>query len=518
MPDDDRAPIRQRRLRTPYIARLLVIDGPGRGRRYKVGDRATIGRSFGCEVLIEDDEVSRQHARLSRGPDGSFTLEDLGSSNGTSLNGEKIARARARIGDKIRLADKVVLMLASYDAGEDDLLERQRLETVGRLGAGLAHDFNNMQAVITAGLDFVMRMPSDTTIGAERVRDVLTDIMKASSRASDLARNLMNYAASEREGYTIVDVSRLCEEVLRFVQHTFERKLDVVSEIAPKLSVIGSGAELHQVVMNLAVNARDAMIGGGELRIRAELCESGSIANIELPPGLQHVIITVADSGVGMDDETQKRVFEPFFSTKPRERGYGLGLSLVRDIVAAHGGTIGFESALGKGTTFRVCLPPAPSSRQRRSASTPSARSTPNLPDGAVVLVVDDEEMVRKTIGRILQGAGCRIVYARDGLEALRIYAEQPRRPDLVLVDLDMPHAGGEETVGSLLELDADAKILIVSAQSGGDRERSARTMRAAGFVRKPFDALELVTSALAAMQALVLDEKTTLGKDPQRR
>jgi signal transduction histidine kinase/ActR/RegA family two-component response regulator len=502
-----------------YTARLLVVDGPGRGRRYKIGERATIGRSFGCEVLIEDDEVSRRHAVLTRSADGTFVIEDLGSSNGTALNGAPITRASVRMGDKIRLADKVVLMLASYDADEDVMLQRQRLETVGRLGAGLAHDFNNMQAVVTAGLDFVMRMPGATALNDERVRDALTDIMKASARASELARNLMNYAASDREGYTIVDVSRLCDEVLRFVQRTFERKVTVVSDIAPKLAVIGSSAELHQVLMNLAVNARDAMPNGGELRLRAELCESGAVVGMDVPPGLQHVLITVSDTGVGMDADTQRRIFEPFFTTKSRERGFGLGLSMVRDIAAAHGGTVGLESVPGKGTTFRVCLPPAPSARQRRSASTPSARATPALPDGALVLVVDDEEMVRKTIGRILEGAGCRIAFARDGLEALRTYAEQPRRPDLVVIDLDMPHTSPEEAVGSLLELDPDARILLMSANSAGEREGMARALRAVGFVRKPFDALELVTSVLAAMQAPSgLDEKTTLGREQGQR
>lgn len=493
-------------------ARLVVSEGPGRGRKYKIGASATVGRSVGCDVLIDDEEVSRRHAELTLTPEG-YRIRDLGSSNGTVVNGQAVSDALLAFGDRIRVAEKVALVLVEYDREEEEILQRQRLETVGRLGAGLAHDFNNMQAVITAGLDYVMQLGQDVTLGDDKVRDTLHDIMRASERASGLAKNLMSYAGSDREGYAITDVSLIAEEVLRFVQRTFERRILVTADITPNLFAIGNGAEIHQVLMNLAVNARDAMSDGGTLTVKVELAQSGAIANMELPPGLQHVLITVSDTGSGMDDETAARVFEPFFTTKKGSSGFGLGLAMAREVIDAHGGTVAVDSTMGKGTTFRLCLPAAPSAKKRRAVSLPGILTMPRLPDEALVLVVDDEEMVRKTIGRILRGAGCRLVFAHDGVEAVALYAKQPNRPDLVIVDLDMPHATGEETITTLLELDRDARVLIVSAHHGGDRERASRSLGAAGFVAKPFNATTLLTATLAAMQAPIgVDEKTTLG------
>lgn len=495
------------------FARLVVTDGPGRGRRYKLGATGIIGRSIGCDVLIDNEEISRRHARLEREGDG-YRIEDLGSSNGTFVNGERVQEAVVAFGDRIRLGDNIALVLTDYDHDEEEIRQRQRLETVGRLGAGLAHDFNNMLAVITAGLDYVLHLDQSSTLADEKLRDTLMDMMKASERASGLARNLMSYAAADPESYAIVDVSRVVEEVLRFVTRTFQRSIALVTKITPGLNVIGSSAELHQVLMNLAVNARDAMTDGGELRMSVELAEAGAIAAMELPPGLQHVLITVADTGVGMDEATMSRVFDPFFTTKGGATGFGLGLAMVKDVIAAHGGTLALDSTVGRGTTFRICLPVAPTAKRRRAKSLQGMQvSMPRLPADSLVLVVDDEEMVRKTIGRILQAAGCRLVFARDGIEAVSVYAKQASRPDVVIVDLDMPGASGESTIGTLLDLDPEARILIVSAHHGGERERAARLLGAAGFVAKPFNAATLVTATLGAMQALLgIDEKTTLG------
>ncbi len=511
--EDDRS---NRRSDVPVVhVRLVVTDGPGRGRRYKIGAVATIGRSVGCEVLIDNEEVSRQHARLIQTHEG-YRIEDLGSSNGTHVNGKRIeGPTLVAVGDRIRVANKIALTVGEYDADEEELLQRQRLEALGRLGAGLAHDFNNMQAVITAGIDFVLQLDRGLTLDDEKLRDTLSDVMKASERASGLARNLMSYAASDSEGYAIVDVSQVAEEVVRFVERTFERRISVETSITPHLCAIGNGAEIHQVLMNLAVNARDALVDGGLLTVKVELAESGAIAAMELPPGLQHVLITVADTGTGMDEETSLRVFEPFFTTKRGVSGFGLGLAMVKDVVGSHGGTIAVESSRGTGTTFRICLPIAPTAKRRRAISlTSMPPAAPMLPEACLVLVVDDEEIVRRTIGRILQGAGCRLVFARDGLEAVSAYAKQSQRPDVVIVDLDMPQASGEDTITTLLELDPDARILIVSAHHGGERERAARSLGAAGFVAKPFNATALVTATLAAVQApLGLDEKTTMGR-----
>jgi len=474
-----------------------------------------IGRSIGCDVLIEEPDISRRHAKVRRNEDDTFEIEDLESSNGTSVNGVRVQKIELKLGDKIRVADTVVLTLAAYDPVEEQILQRQRLETLGRLSAGLSHDFNNMQAVITAALDFLLNLDREKSLGDERVRDALSDVVRASGRASELARNLMSYARSDRDGYAIVDVSLVCEEVLKFVERTFDRRISVVPDIQSTLSVIGSSAELHQVLMNLCVNARDALAVTGELRVSVELATSGSITEMEIPPGLQFVLITVEDTGVGMDEQTCARLFEPFFSTKGAKSGYGLGLAMVKDIISDHGGTIDVKSRLGEGTAFRICLPTAPSARRRRAISEPSLPSLPQMPKGSLVLVADDEEMIRKSIGRVLEQAGVQVLYANDGLEVVRVYAAQTRRPDLVLLDLHMPNATGEEAMVQLRELDPDVRVVVVSGHHGGERERNTRSLGALGFVQKPFPAAKLLSAVVDGLNrsTQVAQEKTTLGR-----
>jgi signal transduction histidine kinase/ActR/RegA family two-component response regulator len=501
----------------PLSARLVVLDGPGRGRKFTIQQEAIIGRSAGNTVIIDDGEVSRRHARISVGETGGYVIEDLGSSNGTAVNGVPIrGPSPLAIGDKIQLAERIVLVVASYDPTEQELLQRQRLETLGRLAAGLAHDFNNMQAVITAGLDFVLGLDQELAVGTPRINDTLRDIVKASDRASELARSLMGYARSDSDGYHSIDVSYACEEVLRFVQRTFEKTIDVVSEIDPGLHVIGSGAELNQMLMNLCVNARDAMAEGGRLSVRVERIAGDAARDMELPVGAQLVLITIADTGVGMDDDTRSRVFEPFFTTKSARAGVGLGLATVKEIVMSHGGTLDVASLPDEGSTFRVCLPAASSPKRRRAISISAMPKMPKLPQGTLVLIADDHEMVRRTFERILAGVGCQVVMAHDGIEVVARYAAQARRPDLVILDLDMPGASGEDAITTLRDLDPHVRILVVSGHHEEARERTARALGAVGFLRKPFNAAVLTTAVLAALQDEVEleEEKTTLGKN----
>ena len=496
------------------VARLVVLDGPGRGRKYKISKSAIIGRSSTCDVIIDDGEVSRRHARITT-TEGGFVIEDLESRNGTAVNGVPVDRGPLTIGDKIQLSEHVVLVLAKYDPTEQEILQRQRLETLGRLAAGLAHDFNNMQAVITAGLDFVGSIPEDATLADERVRATLGDMMKASERASELARSLMSYARSDVDGFTNVDLSNLCEEVLNFARRTFRRNVSIDVDIESDLRVIGSPAELHQLLMNLCVNANDAMPDGGTMALTAQKIHTMDLAGMEAPASDEVVLIEVRDTGVGMDEATCSRIFEPFYSTKGRA-GFGLGLATVKEIVAAHGAQMKLESSPGKGTTFRVALAAAAPAKSRRAESLPPpSGDVPRLPRGTSVLVADDQEMVRRTMQRILEGAGATVLLAEDGNEAVALYASQASRPDLVILDLDMPGASGEEALASLRELDPHVRVVMVSGHHEEGRERAARTMGVMSFLRKPFDSLELTAAAFGALHDELSpdDEMTGLGR-----
>jgi len=504
----------------PVAARLVILDGPGRGRKYKIAERAIIGRSSTCDVIIDDGEVSRRHAEIVASPSGDFTIADLGSRNGTAVNGVPVDEGALRIGDKIQLSEHVVLVLAKYDPTEQEILQRQRLETLGRLSAGLAHDFNNMQAVITAGLDFVSSIPPDTSLADERVRATLADMMKASERASDLARSLMSYARSDVDGFTSVDLFNLCEEVLNFAKRTFRRSVAIDADIEGDLRVIGSGAELHQLLMNLCVNAHDAMPDGGSLALTARKVPVVSLEGIDAPASDEVVLIEVRDTGVGMDEATCARIFEPFYSTKGRA-GFGLGLATVKEIVTAHGATMNIDSVLGSGTTFRVAFAAAPPAKTRRAESLPPpSGEIPKLPAGTKVLVADDQEIVRRTMQRILEGAGAEVLVAEDGEQAVALYASLGTRPDLVILDLDMPNASGAEAFDLLRELDPHVRVVMVSGHHEEERERAVRAQGVACFLRKPFDSLQLTAAALGALHddLSVDDEKTTLGRRVRRR
>jgi len=497
-------------------ARLILLDGPGRGRKYKLEKTALVGRSGVCDVIIDDAEVSRKHAWISPSEGGSFAIEDLGSSNGTAINGVPIkGKVPLHIGDKIQLAERVVLVMTAYDPTEEEILNRQRLETLGRLSAGLAHDFNNMQSVITAGLDHVCNL-GDAKVSDEHVADTLRDIIKASYRASELARSLMGYAWRDQDGYAAVDVSYICAEVLKFLARAFDKSISLEAEVSSELYVVGSSAKLHQMLMNLCVNARDAMPTGGLLCVRAELISSGDEIGMDVPIAEDHVLITVTDSGEGMDEETTNRIFEPFFTTKTEQAGFGLGLATVKDIVASHGGTMSVQSAVDQGSTFRICLPASASPKARRAESlTPAAPQVPRLPKGTLVLVAEDEEIVLRTFRRILERAGCRVITASDGLEVVSCYAAQSSRPDLVLLDLDMPTATGEDAITSLRQLDPHVRILVVSGHVDEVRERAVMSQGALGFLPKPFSASVLVTAVLGALhsEGSLAEEKTTLAK-----
>jgi len=250
------------------------------------------------------------------------------------------------------------------------------------------------------------------------------------------------------------------------------------------------------LLMNLCINARDAMPGGGEIVLRAEVMTQQQLVNVApVTATAPHAVITVSDNGMGMDAETRRRVFEPFFTTKS-VAGSGLGLATVYEVTTAHGGHIDLESAPGKGTTFRVCLP-AQISRTRRP-TIPTMERHRSLPsqniatNKGLILVVDDKEVVRRSAGRLLRQSGHSVVFAEDGQQAFDSYRDAEKKPDLVLLDLDMPNVNGEESFRMLKEYDPEVKVLFVSGYWDDARENSLREMGGLGFLPKPYDASRL--------------------------
>ncbi len=488
------------------------MEGPQAGQKFKIDGDVVLGRAIDSTVVLEDPEVSRSHVRITRAHSGAYMIEDMGSRNGTQVNGVPIQKQFLVFGDKIQIGPRVLILFAPFDPIEDQLLQRQRLEALGRVGAGVAHDLNNMLGAISASIDFLGRLPADRPVGAPDVKDSIADIRTALVQASELARGILKFARGRSRGHALVDLSLLCQEVIRLAHHTFDRAILLEQDVAPDLVVSGDQAELHQVIMNLCLNARDAMPAGGTLRIRAGLAERR--------PGVRdRVRIAIEDTGSGMDAATRARIFEPFFTTKPDGAGFGLGLSTVREVVNMHGGQVEVESAPNKGTSFFLYLPASTGQPQPVRITSGHRDLKPQTGASARILLVDDEEVVRRSTARLLRQAGHEVLEAPGGKEATQIYANSERFPDLVILDLDMPYLNGEQTQRVILSIDPKARILFMSGHEDFVRESSSSIGNAAGYLRKPCSVQLLLSTVSDVLQTEALgaydtqEERTRPGK-----
>jgi len=386
--------------------RLVVLMGDQRGRRYRLeGEAFVLGRAEGCEIQLDDTRISRRHARVFREGEHWY-IEDLDSRNGTLVGGEEItAPTRLSLGDRIQLSGQTLLLFTRQDPMEDLLLHRQQMEVIGHLAAGIAHDFNNLLNVIATSAAHLDALPRDTTLDDRSVRACLADIDAASERAAELTGRLLKIARRRERPRDpeeqIADVTVIAQDALNLLRRTFDQSIAIESDVGEDLAVRGDRAALNQLIMNLCINARDAMPEGGTLTLTVRRDDGGGDR-----PG--QVSIEVADTGVGMDDDTRQRVFEPFFTTKRKGAGSGLGLATAYEVVTNLGGSIDVESTPGQGSTFRIRLPeatardPGAGRRRRRRISTWDSRQAPK--DSGRILVVDDQELVRKSISRLQIG------------------------------------------------------------------------------------------------------------------
>jgi CheY-like chemotaxis protein len=281
-----------------------------------------------------------------------------------------------------------------------------------------------------------------------------------------------------------LSLNDIVHEVIGLLERTIDRAIAIEPHLTDDLATVeGDAGQLHQVLLNLCLNARDAMPDGGRLTIETQnvtLSEEEARTELDLEAG-QYVLLSVTDTGSGMDVETRQRLFEPFFTTK--EEGRGLGLAMVYGIVRGHGGAIRFYSGLGQGSTFKIYLP---------VASRPAEDTAPK--DAAVaggtetILVVDDEEPVRALLQRILEEGGYTVLLARDGVEATELYAERSTEIDLVVLDIIMPRMGGRKTYERLREVNPGVKVLLSSGYSKKGQAQDILAAGARGFLQKPYD------------------------------
>jgi PAS domain S-box-containing protein len=376
---------------------------------------------------------------------------------------------------------------------EAQLLQAQKMEAVGMLAGGIAHEFNNILGAIL-GYASLLRMKMEPD---HPFRGYVETIEKSSQRAAALTSQLLGFARKGKYDLRLLNLNLLAEDTLAIVRQTFDRAVTVEARLAESLpKVEGDTMQLQQVLMNLCINARDAMPQGGSLVLTTwteQVAEGDERIPLESKAGL-YVLLSVADTGCGMDEKTQAKIFEPFFTTKEKSKGTGLGLAMVYGVVKNHGGFVIVQSEVGRGSVFTLHLPAAEKPSDRK----PEALAAPEKSRGAVpdqsILVADDEEAIRFLARDILEGEGYRVLLAEDGAQALEVFREHQREIGLVVLDLIMPKLGGGEVFVKMKEMDPGVHVLVSSGYSQEGKAQEILSGGALGFVQKPFYVRDLVS------------------------
>jgi len=395
------------------------------------------------------------------------------------------------------LAIGAVVDLTQTMALEQQLRMAQKMEAIGRLAGGVAHDFNNLLTVIGGYSDLLI---AGADRSDKRTLEGLQAIADAAGRASALTRQLLAFSRRQTLQPRALDLNLLVSELANMLRRLIGEDIALALTLQPDAgTVVADPGQMEQVILNLVVNARDAMPEGGQVEIATSriVWESDSDTTIPLVPGA-YVKLMVKDTGLGIAPEVKERLFEPFFTTKPAGKGTGLGLSTVYGIVKQTGGEIIVESEPGRGAAFSIYLP---RSSVQADANLPQASTAPGGME--TILVCDDERRVCELIQSVLSANGYEVLLSVGAAEAMEIARERGGKFDLLLTDVMMPESSGVELAGRLLELAPGAKVLYMSAYSGSALAQQTGLPQDIAFLEKPF-----TPGALARKVREILDGK----------
>ncbi len=385
---------------------------------------------------------------------------------------------------------------------EQQLLASQKMESIGQLTGGIAHDFNNLLVAILGYSD--LALAPDTS--EESVREYLAEIKQAGERAADMTQKLLAFSRRQIIEPTLIDTHELIQGLDLMIRRLLPENIDVTLRSGDgELNVMADSGQLEQVLVNLAVNARDAMPAGGKLVIETsrEVIDERSLSRKPFASAGEYVTISVSDTGTGMGEEIRKRIFEPFFTTKPEGSGTGLGLSVVFGIIRQHDGFIDIESEVGKGTTFTVYLPLVHS----RARPVTSEVKRHVLGGNETIFIVEDNHQVRGLARLILKGAGYNVIEATDGVEALEIFRKHADGIDLVVMDVVMPRMGGKEVMKRIREINPGIRIVFTSGYSASGIHTNFILEEGLEFIPKPYS-----TEVLRSRIREVLDNPPATG------
>ena len=372
---------------------------------------------------------------------------------------------------------------------EDQLRQAQKMESLGTLAGGIAHDFNNVLAIINGFTEIALsRVGADET-NARHLRE----IHNAAQRAIGLVRQILTFSRKTETTFKAVALNQHIKDLGRMCAETFPRTVSFNIELDETLpSLLADPNQLQQVIMNLCVNARDAMPGGGRISISTSRVDGSAITRLGADAGRPFVCIKVADTGCGMPPHVRARIFEPFFTTKQNSGGTGLGLAVVYGIILNHRGFLEVESVEGQGSTFLIYLPlelPKPSALEKEIVGgAPS-----EFPCGKeTILIVEDEASLRELLCTILEPRGYKVLSASDGARAVDMLMSEPATIDVVLLDLNLPQLNGVDVYKTLRRLRPETKVIVISGNITPETRREINAHGQPEFLPKPYQLEEL--------------------------
>ncbi len=461
-----------------------------------------IGRGF--VELLHADDVPRAEAALRSAAEGETpgVVEfRISAKDGGSLIGEFNIAAQMKNGRVVGLLG-IARDVTEQKSLEEQLRQSQKLEGLGTLAGGVAHDFNNILAIINGYTSFLRRIVE----GNEKASACLNSISSAAGRAVGLVRQLLMFARKQERIQGYVDVSEVAGDLCKLIRETFPRQIEIVTDLRKSgTSIYGDRSEIHQLLLNLCVNARDAMmdrtdgqVAGGRLGISAEVVKGNDAREkFPAPEYQEYVKISVSDTGMGMDEGTRSRIFEPFFTTKPEGKGTGLGLSTVYGIVQSQSGFVDVSSTPGKGTTFVVYLPASSDTATSRGER---LREASDIRGGnETILVVEDEPGLREYLLDLLSAEGYKVLAAKDGESAISLFLNQSDIK-LVISDIGLPKIGGLDLMATIKMINPGTRVILAS----GFLEESERLrMEKEGvkmFIQKPYERDDLLNKVRSAL------------------
>jgi hypothetical protein len=456
-----------------------------------------------------DEVIGRNSIGLVSKQDGAEFLEALktvlaqGEWSGelrqvTKSGGEVIVQSRWTLVHDSQGQPKSILVL-STDITERKQLEAQflraqRLESIGTLASGIAHDLNNILAPIMMSVNLLQE-----TIGNESNARLLETLRTSAQRGAEMVKQILSFTRGQDGARILINLKHLVSEVAKIARETFPKKVQIKSSTPKDLwPVLADATQIHQVLMNLCVNARDAMPDGGTMSIQVENLlldpHSADVAGDGRPGA--YLVLSVADTGTGIAPEIMEKIWAPFFTMKPPGQGTGLGLSTVASIVKAHHGFIRTESEMGKGTRFRIFLPAA----QTGKVAAQEPATAPPVGHGENILVIDDERAFQEITKAIFCKYGYRVLTANDGAEAVALFTRHRDDIDLVMTDMVMPFLDGPATIHALRRLDPNVRIITASGLS--ENEQLAHALTGTTFLLKPFTTEKLLTTVNQVLHA----------------